>query len=376
MGGWWWWWWVAAADPSDPLYTNWTKDRAPGVDIARNPIIEGSSDDPSTAWRTRHGEWRLLTNGDPNARSHAGLRSNSSFAPIYAARNFTGPWRYVGDSNMLAGECGSLFKLPALYPGTSAAGHQGPLPTHVHKRGCGPTATDSTTRANCRAGLNDHMTLGFWSDGSGVNDAGKFTAAGPERSVDKGCLYAGKDLHDVPNGRRLFWGWITCTTAGAQTLPRVVTYHPTLRQLVFSPAPELTKLHAGAPLAQLGRTTLKAKVPLALGSKAAKGAMAADWNISFARPKGDATVGLTFNTNFDAEGGAMTVFVNHTAGASQVAVGVYDGAPQYPCPAGRDVLQLLPTDEELTLRVFSDSHVPTPSNISLDPVTFPIDRLF
>ena len=258
---------------------------------------------------------------------------------------------------MLAGECGSLFKLPALYPGTSAAGHQGPLPTHVHKRGCGPTATDSTTRANCRAGLNDHMTLGFWSDGSGVNDAGKFTAAGPERSVDKGCLYAGKDLHDVPNGRRLFWGWITCTTAGAQTLPRVVTYHPTLRQLVFSPAPELTKLHAGAPLAQLGRTTLKAKVPLSLGSKAAKGAMAADWNISFARPKGDATVGLTFNTNFDAEGGAMTVFVNHTAGASQVSVGVYDGAPQYPCPAGRDVLQLLPTDEELTLRVFTDSHV-------------------
>ena len=117
----------------------------------------------------------------------------------------------------MAGECGSLFKLPALYPGTSAAGHQGPLPTHVHKRGCGPTAADSTTRANCRAGLNDHMTLGFWSDGSGVNDAGRFTAAGPERSVDKGCLYAGKDLDDVPNGRRLFWGWITCTTAGAET---------------------------------------------------------------------------------------------------------------------------------------------------------------
>ena len=34
---------------------------------------------------------------------------------------------------------------------------------------------------------------------------------------------------------------------------------------------------SGAPLAQLGRTALKAKVPLSLGSKAAKGAMAADW---------------------------------------------------------------------------------------------------
>lgn len=269
----------AATDPTDPLLTNWTKDRVHGVDIAMNPIINGSSDDPSTAWKTAYGEWRLLTNGDPQQKNARGVHSNRTFAPIFAASNFTGQWHYVGDSNILAGECGSLFprcvtfvllnsvtersarayvetpfgvlrmfpKLngmlwpiytmpimyrPSLYPGTSAAQQHGSLPSHVHKRGCGPSSTDSNTRANCMSGssvnLNDHMTLGWWTDGLNATQPGSWTAAGPERSVDHGCLYAGKDLDDVPNKRRLFFGWITCTTAGAQTLARVLTYHPQL----------------------------------------------------------------------------------------------------------------------------------------------------
>ncbi len=38
------------ANASDPLYTNWTKDRRPGFDMATNPIAVNTSDDPSTAW--------------------------------------------------------------------------------------------------------------------------------------------------------------------------------------------------------------------------------------------------------------------------------------------------------------------------------------
>jgi hypothetical protein len=40
---------------SDPLYLNWSKPEF-------NPIINGTSDDPSTAWQTEHGEWRLIGN--------------------------------------------------------------------------------------------------------------------------------------------------------------------------------------------------------------------------------------------------------------------------------------------------------------------------
>ena len=86
------------ADASDPFYTNWTKDTASGIDIAVNPIVNGTSDDPSTAWRTAHGEWRLIG----NAMAYG--QKNGSVAPIFAAKEFTGSWELVGDTTFPAGE--------------------------------------------------------------------------------------------------------------------------------------------------------------------------------------------------------------------------------------------------------------------------------
>lgn len=109
---------------------------------------------------------------------------------------------------------------------------------------------------------------------------------------------------------------------------------------------------------QLERTVLQAKSLLSLGGNEGSGvvaaaAAAADWNISFVRPHADATFGITFDLGNDVQGGQMTVFLNFTVGSSAAEVGVYDGPPQYPCPKGRDVLHLLPTDETLTIRVFT-----------------------
>ena len=116
------------ADPTDPLYTNWTKDTSAGVKIALNPIVQGTGDDPSTAWRTRDGEWRLIG----NAKAHG--QRKDGVAPIFAAKEFTGKWALVGDTPLPSGECPSLFPLPPLHPGTNLDG-AGELPTHVHKRG-------------------------------------------------------------------------------------------------------------------------------------------------------------------------------------------------------------------------------------------------
>lgn len=64
----------------------------------------------------------------------------------------------------------------------------------------------------------------------------------------------GKDFEDTRNGgRRIFYGWATVET-NPQTLARVVTYHPQLKQLVFSPAPEYEKLH-GSTIAHLGESS-------------------------------------------------------------------------------------------------------------------------
>ena len=43
------------ANPADPLYTNWTKP-------SYNPIINHTGDDPSSAWQTKDGEWRMIGN--------------------------------------------------------------------------------------------------------------------------------------------------------------------------------------------------------------------------------------------------------------------------------------------------------------------------
>ena len=96
----------------------------PGIKIASNPIVNGTSDDPSTAWKTPHGEWRLIGNAKAYGQNKSGV------APIYAATEFTGRWHLVGDTSFPSGECPSFFPLPALYPGTTATGT---LPTHVHK---------------------------------------------------------------------------------------------------------------------------------------------------------------------------------------------------------------------------------------------------
>jgi|EP01043_Picozoa_sp_COSAG02_P040516 hypothetical protein len=66
-------------------------------------------------------------------------------------------------------------------------------------------------------------------------------------------------------------------------MARVVTYHPTLKQLVYSPAPEYDKLH-GASLAKLGPTPLSANKPLSLGSWAAGAGNSSDILVSFSRP--------------------------------------------------------------------------------------------
>ena len=356
------------ADPTDPLYTNWTKDRRPGVDIAANPIVTNATDDPSTAWRTKLGEWRFLSNGG-QAR-----QANGSFAPIFAATAFTGKWRYVGDSPLLAGECGSLFPLPPLYPGAAPSTTEG-LPTHVHKRGCGPGTCASW------GARGDHMTLGNWTDGTRASDVGTWVPAGPERVIDQGYLCAssndraltasphadlppllpidaGKDFWDAPNKRRIFFGWAT-VESNPQSLARVVSYHPQLQQLVFSPLPELAKLRKHPPLVALGPTPLSPKKLLALGSAMGNAAQIADFNCSFARPKSAATLGIHIL-------GAATAYVEYVPGVS-VRVGIYDGAPQFPSPqpppangshpVRADQLQLLPSDTEITLRVFTDRSV-------------------
>ena len=134
-------------------------------------------------------------------------------------------------------------------------------------------------------------------------------------------------------------------------MARVVTYHPTLKQLVYSPAPEYDKLH-GASLAKLGPTPLKAKTPLSLGDWPAGAGNASDITVSFSRPTTGAHDGLSASClarlrlttpcrfasactlGLSVLSGSMTVFIDWPASPSdKVQVGIMDGTPSFaPAP--------------------------------------------
>ena len=82
-----------------------------------NPIANNTQRDPSTAWRTPSGEWRLTTYD----------------TQIYASMDFK-RWYGLGpQKGFPGGECPSFFVLPKATPGAGPAPAGAGTPTHVHK---------------------------------------------------------------------------------------------------------------------------------------------------------------------------------------------------------------------------------------------------
>ena len=140
--------------------------------LPTNPILNGTADDPTTAWRSAAtGEYRLLGN------SGAIGQKNKGSAPMFSAPSITGPWKLIGDSPFPAGECPSLFHLPPLTHNASAL-EMIDLPTHVFKRGWD---------------RGDYYILGTFKDGSTSADVGSWNQSsfGQQRRIDNGNFYAG-----------------------------------------------------------------------------------------------------------------------------------------------------------------------------------------
>ena len=111
------------ANRSDPLLEKWAKSAA-------NPLMTGTSDDPSTAWLTAQGEWRFV------GQSVATASGNGM--PLYSGGSNLSAIHLIGvfDSE-LGGDCMSIFPLPPTVNGSSdwfrSHSDQTPLvaPTHV-----------------------------------------------------------------------------------------------------------------------------------------------------------------------------------------------------------------------------------------------------
>ena len=111
---------------------------------------------------------------------------------------------------------------------------------------------------------------------------------------------------DPVHGRRIYWGWnaYVAPAQGGLSLPRELTWHPELQQLVHSPLPELSLLRAKPALASVGTTALKAGETLSLGGRLPKNAgLQAEVQATFALPKHNASLGVVVMADSDAPEG-------------------------------------------------------------------------
>ena len=326
------------ANLSDPLLRHWEK---------LGPILNGTADDPTTAWTSAATDgFRLLGNSGA-----AGQKSKRQ-APMFGSPAFTTGWRLIGDSHFPAGECPSLFPLPPLTHPVAGAELNG-LPTHVYKYG---------------AGRADWYILGNYKDSTSFADVGSWNqTAGvtfDKRRIDRGNVYASKDFWCPRTKRRIIWGWAT-TVPASQTLPREVRYNPTLKQLEFKPVGELDLLHAPQPLAHLDGPLMLAPNSTHVFFQGGNGdGNASDVMITLAMPSKATRFTVRVLGGGKGDEGSMSAHIDYTPPTNRstavytVPVGIdYSPKPHTDHGATGDTLQLLSSERTLTLRVFTDRTV-------------------
>jgi len=188
--------------------------------------------------------------------------------------------------------------------------------------------------------------------------------------VDTGDLYASKDFYDPVNKRRINWGWARVPPSSTQTLPREVTWHPELQQLVFSPLVEQAALRASPALFSKENFAVSGTEKFGLPAGAG---LQSEIVASFPVPKTATSFGVgLFGTQevfVDFVPAEATASIHGVSSSWKVNVGVRgattttnsssafgaQGAAKKPKPqGGGDTLNLLPSDSTIEVRVFYD----------------------
>ena len=145
------------ANRSDPLLKEWVKPSS-------GPMVNHTHADPTSAWRTEWGEWRLHDkSGQVYATQDPRFVSGFVRVPNYTIPN--------------TGECSSLFPLPRCTPGAVCnATTAQPGPTHVHKHS---TYADRTYRLRI-----DQMIVGTLTEAP-PGKPGTWTSQGRHQEIDR-----------------------------------------------------------------------------------------------------------------------------------------------------------------------------------------------
>jgi sucrose-6-phosphate hydrolase SacC (GH32 family) len=309
------------ADPdNDPLYHNWTK-------YWGNPIVNNTQRDPSTAWQTPYGEWRLT----------------SYDTTTYGSKDFKS-WYVVGkNSDFPQGECPSFFPFPRVVDKVKDPPNVR-FPTHVHK-------------ASIEG--KDWMQVGTWSDGK-PGETGSFAPTPSfdfnRQIIDSGNFYASKDLYDPLQQRRINYGWARVSPGSTLSLPREILWSQKMKQLLYVPLRE--------------QEALRKDIIVSFKDKQVEGFFAtgnnkqlkqAESNVIFEIPKTPGTLGIVaFAGSSPTSTDGIFFYVNITRATLACMLGPEDALCNATVGAvGKslnftDVLKLSAGDKTLSFRIFTD----------------------
>ena len=292
---------VPADHAGDPLLTNWSKP-------AYNPIVNNTQRDPSSAWQTAAGEWRL-TNFEGKIYSSMDFvtwAAASGGAALFAEAECPDffPRKYLARDRQSHPARRRPRKLgPDPFPGGPLAlthPNACPVPRNCEGNGCNdappPGAVTPTHVHKESSGGQDWYTLGVYADGE-VGSIGAWSdipGVPHLQPLDFSTggsgmhFYASKSFFDPAGdggaGRRIYYGWALVPPASTQTLPRDTRWHPVLQRLTFRPIPELAALRASPPLFPQAAVALAANETRWLGDWAPGAGNQSELSATFALP--------------------------------------------------------------------------------------------
>ncbi|XP_026407082.1 acid beta-fructofuranosidase-like [Papaver somniferum] len=225
------------ADPNNPLLVEWVK-------YENNPVLLpppgiGSKDfrDPTTAWRTPNGNWKITIGSR--------LNTTLGMAVVYETPDFINYKLKEGLLHAVPGtgmwECVDLYPVSTVDENGLDTSVNGPHVKHVLK-------------ASLDDDKKDYYALGVYDEAKDV-----WTPDNPEIDVgiglkyDYGHFYASKTFYDQHKERRILWGWIGETDSeradiekgwsSVQAVPREVTFDKkTKTNLIQWPVEEVEDL--------------------------------------------------------------------------------------------------------------------------------------
>ncbi|XP_020217882.1 acid beta-fructofuranosidase isoform X2 [Cajanus cajan] len=250
------------ADPSDPLLVDWIK--YPSNPVLFPPPGIGAKDfrDPTTAWLTSQGKWRITIGSKLN---------KTGIALVYDTIDFKTYERVEGLLHAVPGtgmwECVDFFPVSNKSESGLDTSINGENVKHVVK-----VSLDDDRHDYYALGSYDEKNVKFTPDDS-KNDVGIGLR------YDYGIFYASKTFYDQSKGRRVLWGWIGESDseyadvakgwASVQGIPRTVTLdQKTGSNLLQWPVAEVESLRLRSD--EFENLTVKpgSAVPLEIGTAA------------------------------------------------------------------------------------------------------------